>query len=70
MHVETVVLLSKKTSESRRKSIKIDGFPTSQKSGKSSFLLQNGLSGSKTVKNRALLVWGNRSTSKMSIQPT
>lgn len=40
MHIETVVLLSKKTGESRRKSIKIDGFPTIQKSGKSSFLLQ------------------------------
>lgn len=40
MHIETVVLLSKKAGESRRKSIKIDGFPTIQKSGKSSFLLQ------------------------------
>ena len=40
MHVETVVLLSKKTGESRRKSIKIEEFPTFQKSGKSSFLLQ------------------------------
>lgn len=30
---------------------------------KSSFLLQNGLSGGKPVKNRALLVWENRSTS-------
>lgn len=40
MHVETVMLLSKKTGESRQKSIKIDVFPTSQKSGKSSFLLQ------------------------------
>ena len=50
MHVETVVLLSKKTGESRRKSIKIDGFPTSQKSGKSSFLLQKWFSGGKPVK--------------------
>lgn len=70
MHVETVVLLSKKTGESRRKSIKIDGFPTSQKSGKSSFLLQKWFSGGKPVKNRALLVWKNRSTSKMNTQPT
>lgn len=70
MHVETVVLLSKKTGESRRKSIKIDGFPTSQKSGKSSFCYKNGLSGGKPVKNRALLVWENRSTSKMNTNPT
>lgn len=40
MHVETIVLLSKKTAEKGQKSIKIDGFPTFQKSGKSSFLLQ------------------------------
>lgn len=38
MHVETVVLLSKKTGESRRKSIKIDGFPTSQKVGNPLFI--------------------------------
>ena len=40
MHVETVVLLSKKTGEKGQKSIKIEEFPTFQKSGKSSFLLQ------------------------------
>lgn len=52
MHIETVVLLSKKAGESRRKSIKIDGFPTSQKSGKSSFCCKNGLSGGKAVKKQ------------------
>ena len=53
-----------------RKSIKIDGFPTSQKAGNPLFYCKNDPSGGKPVKNRALLVWGNRSTSKMNTQPT
>ena len=39
-----------------------------KKVGNPLFYCKNGLSGGKPVKNRALLVWGNRSTSKMNTQ--
>ena len=52
-----------------QKSIKIEGFPTSQKAGNPLFYCKNDSNGSKPVKNRALLVWEKRSTSKMNTQP-
>ena len=44
--------------EKGQKSIEIDGFPASQKSGKSSFLLENGLSGGKTGKKQGFTRMG------------
>ena len=41
-----------------------------KKAGNPLFYCENALIGGKAVKNRALLVWGNRSTSKMNTQPT
>ena len=41
-----------------------------KKAGNPLFYCKNDPSGGKPVKNRALLVWGNRSTSKMNTQPT
>ena len=45
-------------------------FLLSKNEGNPLFCCKNGLNGGKPVKNRALLVWENRSTSKMSTQPT
>ena len=41
-----------------------------KKSGNPLFCCKNATDGGKAVKNRALLVWGNRLTSKMNTQPT
>lgn len=60
----------RKAVEKGRKSIKIDEFPTFKKAGNPLFCCKNGLSGSNPVKNRALLVWRNRLTSKMNTNPT
>lgn len=41
-----------------------------EKAGNPLFYGENAPNGDKAVKNRAFLVWGNRSTSKMNTQPT
>lgn len=41
-----------------------------EKAGNPLFYCENASNRGKPVKNRALLVWGNRSTSKMNTQPT